>query len=252
MADYVSREVARERLHKACKAGTVLSVIMLLAGLMYAGIAAIVATNTRLPELVVRALYVIVPTLSDTYLALAECATRAVLFVLIGLLGILMFRKMSKKDDAFRTGQLRQLKFIAFLFMLLGFLPTLAGNIAKVVMTIQRGGNPMAVMGFDVDAMCVIAGLFLFMAARALVAGSLLGQQQEQMAADPTTVTAEPDYSDVPDMTTVTTAVEAAPPTTVLDPGADAIPAPTQVPTFVNDPAWDEVAAEFDALGDSK
>jgi hypothetical protein len=250
MADYVSREVARERLHKACKAGIILSVLILLAGLVYAGIAAIIATNTRLPEFVINILYIIVPTLSDTYLALADCATKAVLFLLIGLFGILMFRKMAKKDDAFRTGQMRQLKFIALLLVLLGFLPTLVGNIAKVVMAIQRGGSPMAVMSFDVNGMCVIAGLFMSMAARALVAGSLLGKQQEQLAADPTTVTAEPDYSDVPDMTHVTTAVDVAPPTTVLEPAVGATQA--QVPTFVNDAAWDEVASEFDSLGEGK
>ena len=250
MADYVSREVARERLRKACKAGVIVSALLLVGGLCYGGVAAIIATNTRLPEFLVNFLYLVIPTLSDTLLALVECTTRAVLFLLIGLLGILMFRKMSKTGDAFRSGQLRQLRFISFLLILLGFLPTVAGNIAKVIAAIQRGGSPMTVMSFSFDAMCIVAGLFVFMAARALVAGSLLGTQEQQLAADPTTVTSVPNYDDVPDLTRVTTAVATEP--TLPDMPTMQVPSEDQIPKFVNDPEWDRIADEIDSAANAK
>lgn len=209
MADYVSREVARERLRKACKTGTIVSLIVLLAGLAYGGIAALIFTNTKLPDLVYSALYVIVPTLSDTMLATVECATRGVLFLLIGLFGLLMFRKVNKTGDAFRAGQMRQLKFVASLTVLLGFLPSVAANIAKIALGMRQGGSPMAMMSFAIDAMCIVAGIFMWSAARMLVAGAVLGRQEEEMSlVEPTTTTSPvPDFGDVPDLANVTTAV---------------------------------------------
>lgn len=208
MADYVSREVARERLRKACKGGTFVSVLLLLLGIGYGGIAAIIGLNVKLPfGFLYSALYVIVPTMSDAALALAECATKAVLLVLMGFFGILMFHKVAKTGEAFRVGQLRQLKFVAFLTILLGFLPTLAGNLVKVIYSMQQGGPALAVMSFAIEPMCIVAGLMLFMGCRVLVAGSRLGTQEEAMAdIDPQYNAPEPDYADVPDLGSVPTA----------------------------------------------
>lgn len=207
MADYVSREVARERLRKACKAGSIISFFLLLGGLAYGGIAAIIALNIRLPfEFMYTFLHLIVPTMADTTLALAECGTKAALLFLIGLLGMLMFRKVNKTGDSFRTGQCRQLKFIAFLAILLGFLPSVVGNALKVATAIQLGNPPMAVMSFVVEPMCIVAGLFMFMATRMLVAGSLLGHQEEEFSATSMVDQGEPDFMDVPDLAHVPTA----------------------------------------------
>ena len=207
MADYVSREVARERLRKACKGGTIVSVLLLLLGLCYGGIAAIVGLDVKLPfEFMYSFLYVVVPTMSDATLALAECTTKAVLLLLMGFIGILLFHKAAKTGEAFRTGQLRQLKFIAFLMILLGFLPTLVGNILKVALSIQSGGQALAVMSFAVEPMCILAGLFMFAAARVLAAGSYLGSQEEELASDPYVAAAEPDFAGVPDLGSVPTA----------------------------------------------
>jgi hypothetical protein len=90
-----------------------------------------------------KALYGVIPTLSDPLIAEAECATRALLFLLMGLVGILMFRKVAKTGDAFRVGQLRQLKLEALLVFLLGFLPTLVANVVKMVVA---GENAQPIM----------------------------------------------------------------------------------------------------------
>lgn len=207
MADYVSREVARERLRKACKGGTILSVLVFLMGLCYAGIAAVVGLNIKLPfEFMYTVLNVVVPTMSDATVALAECATRAVLLVLMGFVGMLLFRKVSKTGDAFRTGQLRQLKFVAFLSILLGFMPSLVSNIIKVIFAFRAGGQPLAVVSLVAEPMCILVGLFMFVAARVLVAGSRLGSQEEELASDPYVAAPEPDFADVPDLGSVPTA----------------------------------------------
>ena len=207
MADYVSREVARENLRKACKGGTLLSVLVLLLGLCYGGLAAIVGLNVKLPfEFMYTALNVVVPTLSDATIALAECATKAVLLVLMGFIGILMFRKVSKSGDAFRAGQLKQLKFVAFLSILLGFMPTVVSNILKVVLAVRAGGQPLAVMSFAIEPMCILVGFVMFAAARVLVAGSRYGSQEEELASDPYVAAPEPDFAGVPDLGSVPTA----------------------------------------------
>ena len=202
MADFVNREVARERLRKACKMGTFVSVLLLLAGLAYGGIAALVYTDTRVPQFVATALYMIVPTLGDTLLATAECATKAVLFFLIGLVGILLFHKVAKTGDAFRLGQMKQLRFIAVLLTLLGFLPSLVGNGIKIATALRSGHSALAVMSFAVDAMCIVAGLLVFFIARMLVAGANLGRMEDQGAPAPvatdTTFSSMPDLSQVP------------------------------------------------------
>ena len=208
MADYVSREVARERLRKACKAGTILSVIMLLLGLLYGGVAAIIGLEVAVPGFVTNALYVLVPTMGDRILAAADCGTKGFLIALSGLLGILMFHKISRTGEAFRAGQLKQLKFIAFLLMLLGFLPTVVGNAVKVALAVQSGSAPLAVLSFAVEPMCILAGLFVFMALRAQVAGShLVREEGELMATDPVANAPEPSFAGVPDLGNVTTAV---------------------------------------------
>ena len=80
MSDYVNREVARDRLRKACKAGTIVSVLLVLVGILYGGIAALVFTKTAVPRIVAEALYFLVPAMGDTTLAVAECGSRAALF----------------------------------------------------------------------------------------------------------------------------------------------------------------------------
>ena len=209
MADYVSREVARERLHKACRGGSAVSAIALIAGLLYGGIAALIALNVKLPfEFMYTALYVIVPTMGDTVLALADCATKAVLLVLTGFMGLLMFRKVGRTDDAFRPRQLKQLRFIAFLSILLGFLPTLVGNAIKVALALQKGGLATATMSFIVEGMCVLTGLLVFMACRVLVAGANLSTQQEGLEqSGPVPGASTPDFEDVPDLGHMPTAV---------------------------------------------
>lgn len=207
MADYVSREVARENLRKACKGGTLLSAIVMVLGLFYGGIAAIVGFNVKLPfEIMYTALNVAVPTMSDATIALADCATKAVLLVLMGFVGILMFRKVSKTGDAFRVGQLKQLKFVAFLSILLGFMPAVVSNILKVVLSVRAGGQPLAVMSFAIEPMCILVGFVMFAAARVLVAGSRYGSQEEELSSDPYVAAPEPDFAGVPDLGNVPTA----------------------------------------------
>lgn len=206
MADYVSREVARERLRKSCKLGTTCSVILLLCGLAYAAVVALVVTEIPVPRFVSNALYVVIPTLSDPLIAEVECAVRALLFLFMGLVGILMFRKVTKTGDAFRLGQLKQLRFLAILVFLLGFLPTVAANVAKMVVALRSSNSPLAVMSFAVEPMCIIGGLFLYVVARMLVSGAVLGHQEQLVQADPTAVTDEPSFAGVPDLSQIPTA----------------------------------------------
>lgn len=174
MAENVSWDIARDRLHSACKAGIILSVLFLLLAMLYAGIAALIYMNVKLPDIVWSFLYVIVPTMSNTTLALADCVTKAALFLLMGIIGILMFRKVTKTDEPFRTSQLKQMRFLALLLVLLGFLPTFVGNAVVIIEAMRKGGSPMAVMSFDANGMCIIAGLLMYYAVRMLVAGSVL------------------------------------------------------------------------------
>lgn len=251
MADYVSREVARDRLRKACKLGKIVSVLLLLAGLAFGGIAAVVGLEVSLPSFVETAIGYIEPRLAgvkpgstDMLAAIAEVGAQALLFFLIGLVGILMFRKIGKTSDAFRMGQLRQLKFEMFLLTLLGFIPTIAANVTRAVIAFQQGTSLLAGIDLHVDVMCVIAGIFAYVAVRPLLAGVLLGTEEEELELiDPTAASPEPNYSDVPDLAHVPTAV----------PEVDnTIAAPTgNRPTFVKDPAWDSVEAEFENLDGS-
>ena len=260
MADYVSREVARERLRKACKMGSIASVLLILAALASGGIAALVGLGVRLPfEFMYDVLYALVPNMGDAVVATSECATRAVLFFLMGLFGLLMYRKMSKTGDAFRLGQLRQLKFQCLLIILLGFMPTLVGNIAKFIVAILEGTMPFAALYFEVDAMCVLGGLLAFLAARVLVAGAVLGRQEEEVATSvPVADVPAPDFTGVPDLANVTTAAPvmgSTAPAPVMDPTAPTpplnqasqVPTAEEMPHFVSDPAWDDLAAQIDA-----
>lgn len=241
MADYVSREVARERLRKTCKLGRIVSVLMLLAGLVMGGVAAYIGLDVKGPEFVQKAIDFVAPQAQDQLLAIVELGTTAVLFFLIGLIGILMFRKIAKTGDAFRLGQLRQLKFEAFLLMLLGFLPTVAANVTRAVLAFQAGSSPLAGIDLAVDKMCVVAGLFAFIAIRPLVAGSLLGTEEEDLEMiDPVTTKPAPDYKDVPDLAHV--------PTASPEPVDDTLAQDGSVRTFVKDPSWDSLEAEFDEL----
>ena len=207
MADYVSREVARERLRKACKLGTIASLVVLLAALAYAGITATVVMALHLPEIVERAMNIIVPgvTEADPNSAAAENGTKAVLLLLIAIIGLLMFRKVSRTGNAFRLGQLRQFKFIAFLIVLLGFLPTVVTNGIAVAMAIRSGVPFLPLIDLTVNRMCLAMGLFMFVALRVLVAGALLGSQESSAIDDP----GEPDFASVPDLSNVPTAVSA-------------------------------------------
>lgn len=209
MADYVSREVARDNLRKTCRGGKILSAIVFLAGLLYAGIAAVIALDIALPfEFLYTALYVIVPTMADSMLALADCATKAFLLVLMGFLGLLMFGKISRTGEAFRPGQLKQLRFLALLTILLGFLPTLVGNGVKIALSIRQGSMALTTMSFAVEAMCILAGLLLFMACRVLVAGANLDVEQNELEQSiPSYDASEPDFADVPDLGSMPTAV---------------------------------------------
>lgn len=195
MADYVSWDIARDRLHSACKAGIILSVLFLLLALLYAGIAALIFINVKLPDIVWSALYVIVPTMSNTTLALADCATKAALFLLMSIVGILMFSKVKKTDEPFRTGQLKQMRFLAVMLVLLGFLPTVVGNAVVIIEAMRKGGSPMAVMSFDANGMCIIAGLITYYAVRMLVAGSVLQSAVRPVLGSATTTTQSLDSS---------------------------------------------------------
>ena len=208
MADYISREVARERLRKTCKAGTLVSVLILLIGLAYAAVTAIVALSIEIPEIVSTVMHTAVPSMDNRVQALPECASKGALFILMGFVGLLMFRKMAKTGDAFRLGQMRQLRFIALLAILLGFVPTLAINITAVVLAIRSGASPLAAIAFDIDLMCIISGLLMFMAVRVLASHAALDTQEEELARTAPEVfeSHEPSFVDVPDLSNVPTA----------------------------------------------
>lgn len=184
MSVFVSREVAQDHLRSACKLGIFVSVVSLLVGIGYGAMAGAIGANVKLPDLVYSLMYLVVPTMSDAALALAECGTRAVLFFLMGLFGILMFNKMSKTGQAFRVGQARQFRFIALLMFLLGFLPTLVGNLLKIVLALKEGGSPVAVMSFNVNGLCTVVGLLAFVYARTLVFGAQYEEAKGHLVAD--------------------------------------------------------------------
>lgn len=207
MADYVSREVARERLHGACKAGRIFAVLVLLLAIGYGAVVAIVITNVEVPKVVLDVLYKIAPTLNDQRLAVGDFAAKSFLLLLISIISIVMFSKVSRSGDAFRMGQLKQLKFVAFLLMLLGIVPSLAGNGVKVYDAVQAGQAPLSVIAVNPDAMCIVGGLLMFLAARMLVAGANLGSEEELLYAEnPVADNREPDFVDVPDLANVPTA----------------------------------------------
>lgn len=211
MADYVSREVARERLHDACKAGRIFAVLLLLLGLVYGGIVAVLIMNVELPKIVFDILYKAAPTLNDQRLAIGDFAAKAILLVLISIISLVMFGKISKSGDAFRVGQLKQLKFIAFLFLLLGIIPSIAGNGVKVYDATQTGVAPLSVISITPDMMCIVAGLMMFLAVRVLVAGANLAVEDDMLyGGDPSVGEREPDFVDVPDLSNVPTAAPLA------------------------------------------
>ena len=207
MADYVGREVARERLHGACKAGRIFAVLLLFLAIGYGAVVAIVITNIAVPKVVLDVLYRFAPTLNDQRLAIGDFSAKSLILLLASIISIVMFTKVSRSGDAFRVGQLKQLKFVAFLLMLLGIVPSLAGNGVKVYDAIQAGQQPLSVIWISPDTMCIIAGLLMFLAARMLVAGANLGVEQELLyAEDPVADGREPDFVDVPDLANVPTA----------------------------------------------
>jgi len=205
MADYVSREVARERLRKACKWGSIASFVVLLLAFLYAGITAVVVTGFVLPEIVDKVMNFVVPGLSeaDPNSAIAENGTKAVLLLLVAIIGLLMFRKVARTGDAFRMGQLKQFKFIVFLITLLGFLPSLVANGVRVALAIRAGVPFLPLIELTVNRMCLAMGLFMFIALRVLVAGAQLGTQEGTVFGDPS----EPDFASVPDLSHVPTAI---------------------------------------------
>ena len=224
MADYVTREMAREYLRKACRSGSIVSVLLLFIGLFYGAVAGVIAAKVTLPAFVNNILLVLVPAMVDPTLALAECACRALLLLLAALMGILMFKKVGRTGEAFRAGQLRQLKFMALLMILLGFLPTVAGNCLKIAMRVRDGGSFITNMSFAVEPMCIIMGIVMFVAAGMLVAGANLGVQEDGMVGvDPVTTSPAPDYADVPDIASMPTA---APLVDVPDPADKTVKRP--------------------------
>lgn len=207
MADYIGREVARERLQGACKAGRIFAILTLLLALGYGAVVAIVITNVEVPTIVLDVLYKVAPTLNDQRLAIGDFAAKGVILLLASIISIVMFSKVSRSGDAFRVGQLKQLKFVAFLLILLGIVPSLAGNGVKVYDAIQAGVAPLSVISVNPDAMCFVAGLLMFLAARVLVAGAKLGSEEALLyAEDPVADGREPDFVDVPDLANVPTA----------------------------------------------
>lgn len=212
MADYVSREVARERLRAACKGASAIAAIVLLAGLVYGGIAAIFGLGVALPfEFLYTIINAIVPESSDTTVAVSESATRAFILVLMGLLGLLMVRKVRRTGEAFRAGQLKQLKFIAFLSILLGFVPSVASNIVRFVLALRAGQVlSLSALSLAFDPMCMITGILVYTICRVMVAGANVGLEEEELEMlDPGTYHDhdEPDFMGVPDLEHVPTAV---------------------------------------------
>lgn len=212
MADFVSREVAREKLRKACKMGKIVSAGFIIVGLVYAAVAAVLALGVRLPTVMANAILWLVPTATETAFSLAECCTKALLFFLIGLIGTLMFGKVTRTGEAFRLGQMRQLRFVALMLVLLGFVPSLAGNAARVALAAQLGRMSLSVIDLSANLSCIAAGLLMFVGARMLVAGARLASQEKGMATvDPAVTTPAPDYHDMPDLANTPTAIPEVP-----------------------------------------
>ena len=213
MADYISREVARERLHKACSRGKILAFLVLIVGLVYAGIAAVIAMDVKVPDMVYDAMLVIEPLMANKVLAIADSGTRGFLLVLIAIICLLMFGKIAKSGDAFRTRQLKQLRLIAILVTLLGFLPTLVGNGVNIYFALSQGKALTGNISLSIDALCIGIGILLFTIARVFVAGSVLSSQEALFASDPVAGSmTEPNFSNVPDISSMTTAIPAAQP----------------------------------------
>ncbi|MBP3894538.1 MAG: hypothetical protein J6D34_10935 [Atopobiaceae bacterium] len=210
MADYISREVARERLNKACKKGKILMVIVLLLGLLYAGLCALIAMDIKVPDMVYNIMLVIVPLMSDKILAAADCGTRGFIFLLTAIIGLLMFGKIAKTGDAFRSGQLKQLRVISVLTILLGFMPTLVGNGVKAFLAVRSGNPPIANMSLAIDVLCIGIGVLMFAVTRVQVAGGVLKSQEALIASDPIAGgMTEPNFANVPDISSMTTAIPA-------------------------------------------
>ena len=205
MADYISREVARERLRKTCKAGSLVSVVSLLIGLIHFAFVALLYLGIQLPEVVVTLRENMIA-IDETLASLVAAGVKGVLFFLVGILGMLMFRKMSKSGDAFRAGQMRQFKTIAVLTTFLGFLPTLVKNGIMVFFAFQAGQPLFDNLHFDVSKLCIFAGILMFVMARVLVAGAVLGKQEDDLAGVPGINPTEPTYAGVPDLSHVPTA----------------------------------------------
>ena len=212
MGDYISRDVARDKLYSTCKAGRIIAVLLLLFSLIYAAIVGVTIAGVELPPVLKDLLYMAAPTLGDERLALGVFTAKALILFLASIILILMFSKISKTEDAFRYGQMRQLRFVGFMMMLLAIVPTLAGNGVKVYDAIQAGEQPLSTIVIQPDAMCFIAGLVMFMTARALAAGSNLHNEDESFygaTSEPEDINSE--FDGVPDLSQVTTAVPLAP-----------------------------------------
>ena len=202
MAERVNKEVARERLRRTCKAGIIVSVIVLLLGLCYAGMAACIGMGFYPTFQFLRsAMYLVVPTMDDMVLGATEAGTKALLLFLMGLFGILACSKISKGSEPFRLRQLKQLKFVALLTLLLGFLPTLVADLVKIGTSLQAGRPALAVLSYSVEPMCVLVGIVAFVAARILVAGGVYEQAEDVTPAfDGGASQVLPDVPDVSDI----------------------------------------------------
>lgn len=212
MGDYISRDVARDRLFSTCKAGRAVAILILLLSFVYGAIVGITIAGVELPPVAKDLLYMAAPTLNDERLALGYFTAKALILFLSAIILILMFSKMARTEDAFRWGQMRQLRFVGCMMMLLGILPTLAGNGVLVYDAIMANEQPLNVINIRPDVMCFIAGLVMFMAARALAAGANLFNEDDAFYS----ATSEPEdlgseFEGVPDLSNVTTAMPLAP-----------------------------------------
>ena len=206
MGDYISRDVARDKLYTTCKSGRIIAVLLLLLALIYGAIVGITVAGVELPKVAQDLLYMAAPTLADERLAIGVFAAKAVILLLASIILILMFSKISRTEDAFRYGQMRQLRFVGFMLMLLGIVPTLAGNGVKIYDAIMAGEQPLAAIVIQPDTMCFLAGLIMFMAARALAAGANLGYEEDSYYDEgPEELNSE--FEDMPDLSHPQTAM---------------------------------------------
>ena len=226
MADYVSREVAHEQLRSACKAGKIVSILVLLLGLCFGGIAAVIALGLQLPlQMMYNVIDMVIDSTSDVVLGTAEAATKAVLLFLMGLFGILACGKIGKTGEPFQPRALKRIKFVVFLTMLMGFLPTLVADIAKIIFCARAGMPLFEVLTYDVEPLCTLVGFIMFMLVRVLAAGATYEYQSDEFVAEhPTGDVEQPDFDGVPDIASVTTAAPlvAETPVEAIDPLADA------------------------------